>query len=237
MATALISLAGPVDVHNMNMVARAQISAGKMQQQDIARSRAMLDILDTIDQGGEHSQRGMATLFGVALGLVNAYLKICVKKGYVKVRRLPSRRYAYLLTPKGAAEKLRLSFFLLSSELDHFRHARAAYADVFSQARHRGWRRIVLVGASELAEISAICALESEIEIVALVDHRSSARRLIGLPVMQKLADVDASFDAALITDLLEPLQAFESTVSALGMDRVRAPAFFGFSSARERAA
>ena len=70
--------------------------------------RIVLDLLNSVDDGAQ-SQRRIAEELGIALGLVNAYLKRCIKKGYVKVSEAPARRYAYYLTPKGFAEKSRLT--------------------------------------------------------------------------------------------------------------------------------
>jgi DNA-binding MarR family transcriptional regulator len=220
----------------MNMVAEIVLSAPEMQQQDTGRSRAMLYLLESIDREGEQSQRTMATQFGVALGLVNTYLKICVKKGYIKVKRLPSRRYVYLLTPKGMVEKLRLTVMLLSNELERFRCARADYANVFAEAQKRGWRCVALIGVSELAEISAICAFETSVEIIGLVDPDMQAERYIGLPVVMALSDMTVQFDGAIITNMQDAQAAFYSAVAALGEDRVLAPAFFDFSVTRGRA-
>ncbi len=225
-----------LDVHAMNMVLPQPINRTEMQQ-DTGRSRAMLELLESIDREGEQSQRTMATQFGVALGLVNTYLKICVKKGYIKVKRLSSRRYVYLLTPKGMAEKLRLTVLLLSNELERFRRARADYANVFAEAKKRGWRRVALIGASELAEISAICALETNIQIVALIDADMQAGRFIGLPVMEKISDVAGPFDGVIITNMRETHAAFCAAVSELGAVRVLVPAFFDVLLERERAA
>ncbi|HEY6874619.1 MAG TPA: winged helix-turn-helix transcriptional regulator, partial [Geobacteraceae bacterium] len=47
------------------------------------------------------SQRELAQRLGIALGLVNSYLKNLVAKGFVRVRNFPPNRYAYLLTPQG----------------------------------------------------------------------------------------------------------------------------------------
>ncbi|HEY4820142.1 MAG TPA: winged helix-turn-helix transcriptional regulator, partial [Xanthobacteraceae bacterium] len=65
----------------------------------------MLGLLESVERGGEQSQRRLASELGVALGLVNAYLKRCVNKGLVKVSEAPARRYAYYLTPHGFTEK------------------------------------------------------------------------------------------------------------------------------------
>jgi DNA-binding MarR family transcriptional regulator len=71
--------------------------------------RIVLDLLTSVEQDGKRSQRRIAAELGIALGLVNAYLKRCVKKGLVKVHDAPARRYAYYLTPHGFAEKSRLT--------------------------------------------------------------------------------------------------------------------------------
>jgi predicted transcriptional regulator len=54
-------------------------------------------------------QRSAAQNLGVALSLVISYSKRCVKKGLIKVKQAPSSRYAYYLTPKGFAEKTKLT--------------------------------------------------------------------------------------------------------------------------------
>jgi len=210
------------------MVAKPQLET-QVPQSDVEQSRVVLNLLDAIDRQGEQSQRAMADKFGVALGLVNAYIKICVKKGYVKVQRLPPRRYVYLLTPKGMAERLRLTLLLLTRELNSFRRARSDYRQACQEARNRGWRRVALIGACELAEISALCALEMEIEIVAVVDANFGAGRFLGIPVVASLTDLHTSCDGALITDLHDSQAAFARAAAALGTERIIVPAFFGF--------
>ena len=67
----------------------------------------MLGLLEFVERNGAQSQRHIAAELGIALGLVNAYLKRCVKKGLIKVSSAPARQYAYYLTPQGFAEKSR----------------------------------------------------------------------------------------------------------------------------------
>src|SRR5882757_10140192 len=87
--------------------------------------RIVLGLLNSVEHDGEQSQRRIAAELGIALGLVNAYLKRCVKKGLVKVSEAPARRYAYYLTPKGFNEKSRLTVEYLSSSFIFFRQAKA----------------------------------------------------------------------------------------------------------------
>src|SRR4051812_41234808 len=85
--------------------------------------RIVLSLLNSVEDGAQ-SQRRIAEDLGIALGLVNAYLKRCVKKGLVKVRHAPARRYAYYLTPQGFAEKSRLTVEYLSYSFSFFREAK-----------------------------------------------------------------------------------------------------------------
>ena len=87
--------------------------------------RIVLGLLDSLESDGERSQRRIASELGIALGLVNAYLKRCVKKGLIKVHDAPARRYAYYLTPKGFAEKSRLTVQYLSNSFSFFRLAKS----------------------------------------------------------------------------------------------------------------
>ena len=86
--------------------------------------RIVLGLLSSVETDGARSQRRMAAELGIALGLVNAYLKRCVKKGLVKVNDAPARRYAYYLTPQGFAEKSRLTVQYLSDSFSFFRKAK-----------------------------------------------------------------------------------------------------------------
>src|SRR5271154_7301421 len=101
--------------------------------------RILLDLLKSVEHDGQRSQRLIAAELGIALGLVNAYLKRCVKKGLVKVHDAPARRYAYYLTPQGFAEKSRLTVDYMSYSFSLFRRARADYANVLGAAREQGF--------------------------------------------------------------------------------------------------
>src|SRR5580704_16955220 len=88
-------------------------------------ARILLGLLSLVERDGGQSQRRLATDLGVALGLINAYLRRCVKKGLVKVKQAPARRYVYYLTPVGLAEKSRLTVEYLSVSFEFFRLAKA----------------------------------------------------------------------------------------------------------------
>ena len=69
------------------------------------REDIVLGVLTAIDRDSNTSQRTISRELDVALGLANAYLKRCVRKGLIKIKQVPRRRYAYYLTPQGFAER------------------------------------------------------------------------------------------------------------------------------------
>jgi DNA-binding MarR family transcriptional regulator len=190
--------------------------------------RIVLGLLSSVENDGARSQRRIAAELGIALGLVNAYLKRCIKKGLVKVHDAPTRRYAYYLTPQGFAEKSRLTVQYLSDSFSFFRKAKYDCASVFERARAEGFSRVVLAGQSDLAEIAILCAVEAGVMIVAIVDPRSENTRFVGVDICKSYADVRAAFDAVVVTDVARAQAAFEAAVEVCGVDHVLAPPLLG---------
>ena len=145
--------------------------ANASDREDAENAQIVLGLLESVERDGGQSQRRLASELGIALGLVNAYLKRCIKKGLVKVSEAPARRYAYYLTPQGFAEKSRLTVEYFTSSFSFFRQARADCAAIFGAAHDRGYRRVAVAGTSDLAEIARICALESGIELAGGLRH------------------------------------------------------------------
>lgn len=207
-------------------MAQAQTSVREITAQGRLDEKIVLDLLDSVDRDPSITQRSVALELGIALGLANAYLKRCVRKGLIKVQQIPSRRYAYYLTPQGFTEKSRLAARYLSDSFAYFRRARKSYGEQFSLVEARGWRRAALFGASELAEIAMLCAREHNVEVIGIVDDPLRAgARFLGLPVVASQAALE-KVEAAIVTDLAAPQRAFDDALAALGKDRVFAPDF-----------
>ena len=50
-----------------------------------------LGLLNAVEENSAHTQRSMASELGIALGLANAYLKRCARKGLIKVQQIPAK--------------------------------------------------------------------------------------------------------------------------------------------------
>ena len=89
-----------------------------------------LRLLDAIEEKRSPSQRDLARVLGVSLGLVNSFVRRLAKKGYFKITHLPRNRIRYILTPKGAAEKSRLTYAYLQFSYQFYRDARSKLRDL-----------------------------------------------------------------------------------------------------------
>ena len=191
-------------------------------------NRIVLGLLEAVERESAQSQRRLAAELGIALGLVNIYLKRCVNKGLLKMAQAPARRYAYYLTPQGFAEKARLTLEYMSYSFELFRRARAECASVFEAARSQGYNRVVFAGVSDLADIARICALEAGIQIAAVVDQQSSLSTFSGVSVVASFEKVEGEFQAVVITDLKAAQETFAAAVEWVGIDRVLVPSMLG---------
>jgi len=211
--------------------------SGSLPSDESNADRIVLGLLTSVEADGARSQRRIAAELGVALGLVNAYLKRAVKKGLVKVGQAPARRYAYYLTPQGFSEKSRLTIEYLSSSFSLFRKAKEDYGRIFDRAHALGFERIVLAGKSDLCEIAILCAVDGPISIVAVVDPEEAASRFVGVNVVRSYAEITEPFDAVVVTHLTRAKSVFDQAINAFGADRVLAPDLLGVRPSKEQGA
>jgi DNA-binding MarR family transcriptional regulator len=197
----------------------------RSREDSVEGSRIMLGLLDAVERDRAQSQRHLASELGIALGLVNAYLKRCMKKGLVKVREAPARRYAYYLTPQGFAEKSRLTVEYLSYSFGFFREAKTSCSELFHAAKTAGYDTVLLLGQSDLAEIAALCAIEQGVKIAAVVQKGARQNQFVGLAVFENFDAVPVPFDAIVVTDMTDVHGASEAAIARMGAERVLVPA------------
>jgi DNA-binding MarR family transcriptional regulator len=135
-------------------------------------------ILDAFESDHGASQRSLARELGIALGLTNLLIKHLVRKGWVRVIHVKPNRVRYLITPAGIAEKSRMSRAYFEASVQFYRQTRDRIQQQFS-VLSAGWpddgtsgapKRIVFYGAGEVAEIGYICLVETDLQLVGVVD-------------------------------------------------------------------
>ena len=195
-------------------------------------TKITLGLLNAIHEDDSLTQRSAAERLGIALGLTNAYLKRCVHMGLVKVTQAPANRYVYYLTPKGFAEKSRLTARYLTYSFDFFRSARKQCSDLLEQCAAQEWRWVALAGSGDLAEIAILCASDGKVTLVGIVDETATTQTLAGLGVVPYLEEL-GSVDAVILTDYRNPQPAYDRLAAVMAPQRILVPPLLNVSRTR----
>lgn len=183
----------------------SEVLSSRQQQQD---SLLLLGLLSAVDGDAQQTQRSIANELDVALGLVNSYLKRCLKKGLIKVTQAPARRYCYYLTPSGMAEKARLTAEFLSQSFKLLKQSRIQCMAIYDRCADHGWLRLGLVGNGDLAEVAVLVSHASKIKVVAVLDE-AGGEADAGVPIYRSVTDLP-EIDAILITNLYDPQGGYQ---------------------------
>ena len=168
-----------------------------------------LEILTAIGEGRPLSQRALAQRLGVALGLTNLLLKRLARKGSIKIVEFPKKpaagkRLRYLLTPKGIAEKGRLTYEHMAYSIHVYRRSRQTLRESLSHLASAGVKRIVLYGTGEPAELAYLTLKEFGLEPVG-VFAREANGHFLGFPVRAIGELLGEEFDGVIVAAFDRP--------------------------------
>ena len=178
--------------------------------QESEQQRA-LQILNELSNDDSLTQRDLSGRLGIALGLVNSYIKNLVAKGYITVKAIPPRRYAYYLTPKGFAEKTRLTYTMLQDYTRIYREARNNLKKLFHELQADGVKRIVFAGADEVAEIAYLTLQETDIKLSGVVDDDLAGKEFFGRDILSLKDIKDMTYDCVVVVSYLKGEKIYES--------------------------
>lgn len=188
--------------HSLPLTVLAHLS--RLCRVDIQGQRD-LQLLTEVERNPGATQRSLAKKLGVALGLTNLYLKRLARKGYIKVTTIPSNRLKYLVTPRGIAEKTRLTYEFMQYSMTYYRSMRQKLKVVIAYLLEHGKKQIVIYGTGEAAELVYLSLAEAGLMPVAFVGHVPTGS-LFSCPVVSADALGGLDFDAVLVAEL----KAFE---------------------------
>ena len=196
-------------------------------------SEITLGVLNAVEENSRVTQSDVAKNVGIALGLTNAYLKRCIRKGLIKVQQVPANRYSYYLTPQGFAEKSRLTGEYLAQGFQFFRVARQEVMGLLEECQKREWSKIALYGFTELAEVAVLVSINFEIEIIGIVDKSSSQEAYAEKEIVRDLSDLN-DVDAVILTDLSDPQSSYNQIIKVLPNNRVLTPKMLNISRIKD---
>jgi DNA-binding MarR family transcriptional regulator len=161
-----------------------------------------LRLLDELTKEPMITQRALAGRLGIALGLVNAYVKRLYKKGYIKIKNLPKNRIKYIITPKGFTEKARLTYSYMHRSINYFKEMRQKIEHTYSLMMTDGVRNILLWGDGEIAELCYISTRGLPLNIIGVVADTRVENGFFGNHIYS-LKDIDKiNYDAILVASI-----------------------------------
>ena len=167
-----------------------------------SESHRIYKILEEISEDDSITQRRLSQKLGIALGLTNLYVKRLIKKGYIMVKAMPRNRIAYNLTPKGIAEKGKLTLEYMKYSFNYYREFRERIRKAFQEASKNGVKRLVFYGAGEVGELAYLTLQENGMELVGVVDDFKVGKDFFGKKVAGIEALKELEFDRIFITAL-----------------------------------
>lgn len=177
-------------------------------------TRRTLKLLNEIEKDQNISQRILSGRMNIALGLTNACIKRCVKKGYIKITTIPKNRIKYLITPRGFAEKARLTYEYLEYTIHFYKEARARIRDSFHLLAESGTQKIIFYGAGEVAEISYISLQETNLTLAGVLDDFKYDRKFFGFTIMKREKLNDLSYDKVVVTSFNSSEDIYKSLLN-----------------------
>ncbi len=181
-----------------------------------------LNLLSTLEEDGDITQRNIASKLGVALGLANAYLKKSVEKGYVKIKQVPRKRYSYYITPKGFAEKAALTAEYFTSSYAFFRKSKNDCELILNECAINGIYDVILSNISELAEITILTSLDSKINIIGVIDEDKTSFN--GVNVYKNFSDIK-KYDGIILTEVNKPQERYDYLSNNFPSHKIFSPA------------
>ena len=121
-------------------------------------------ILEHIYYNNALKQRELAGKAGISLGMTNAILKRLIKKGWLMIKHLNSRKISYVISPAGLEEISKRTYQYFKRTIEDVRLYKDRIEQLVSGAVNTGYSIVILVGKSDLDFILEFACREYNVE-------------------------------------------------------------------------
>ena len=122
-------------------------------------------ILENIHENRNISQRELSKKMGISLGSINMLLNKMVKEGLIKAQTIPAKRVAYMLTPKGMAEKASKTYQYIQRHYQYINETKERVKEYLKELMEQQDSVIVFLNQKEEIDQLIIKAIEE-------IDHQ-----------------------------------------------------------------
>src|SRR5204862_7318061 len=130
----------------------------------------------------------------------------------IKCVNVQSNRISYLITPRGIAEKARLTYEYMDYSLHLYSEVRRHLRQVLQECSATN-RRVAIFGRGEAAELAYLSLQECGLEPIAIFDL-DGGRDFLGMPVRPVREREQVSYDLMIVATLERSAQHLASLLS-----------------------
>jgi DNA-binding MarR family transcriptional regulator len=182
-----------------------------------------LNLLQELEKNPVISQRELSNKFGIALGVTNACLKRMARRGWIQIMSLDHRRIGYFLTPKGFAERAKLTLHLISWTVQHYSALKDLIGERLLEMQNEGIERIVFYGVSDEMEVAYVTLQGVNLKLVGIVedDEKVKPQIIFGYEIEPVSRVEELKPNGILITSLIENDQKRDRLKSIFGQNSI----------------
>lgn len=158
-------------------------------------------ILDLIEKNKNITQRQMSDVLGSSVAMTNNYLSEIEERGLLEREYISTKEVIYHITNKGKEIRKYLSITFLNESQKMYDGAKEELLKFVEGIKEKGFKKILLYGAGEVAEIF-LNAIKDEIEVLAVIDDDQSkqGKELVNKLIISRNEIVKYEHDAILIS-------------------------------------
>ncbi|HOI46535.1 MAG TPA: winged helix-turn-helix transcriptional regulator [Bacilli bacterium] len=130
-------------------------------------------ILDLIEKNSNITQRELSNVVHVSVSTINDYIETYEQKGYLKRNYITTKTIQYLITDKGIEHRKLLNLGFLNATQKIYDTAKNNIIQFLTKLNESGFRKILLYGAGEVAEILLQVIKNDksiQLEVVGIID-------------------------------------------------------------------
>jgi DNA-binding MarR family transcriptional regulator len=183
-----------------------------------------LELLQELEKNPIVSQRELSNKFGIALGVTNACLKRMVRRGWIRITNFNHHKIGYYLTPKGFAEKTKLTLHLISWTVQHYSALKGIIGRKFLEMQNSGIERIVFYGVSDEMEVAYVTLQGVHLKLVGIIEDEDKIvqKEVFGFELKDVSQIEEMKPDAVLITSLVGQDERVERLIKFIDIQRVQ---------------
>lgn len=188
-------------------------------------------ILDLISKVPDITQREMGFRLHVSVSMINSYLDTYESKGYIKREYISSKNVNYSITKNGIERLKLLNFGYLKASQSVYRLAKGNIVSFLNQIIQKGFNKVLLYGAGEVAE-SLLQVIHNDrtipVSIEAVIDDDPKKQGLFlwGTPIINEREIKLYPHDGILISSYKNNEQIYQKLL-ALRYDKKKILRFF----------